>query len=37
MAGGGEHSICISIESTVQVIFHFQLLMVATGGREKKD
>lgn len=36
MAGGGEHSICINIESSVQVIFHFQLLMVAMGGCEKR-
>lgn len=36
MADGGKHSICINIESTVQVIFHSQLLMVAMGGREKR-
>lgn len=29
MAVGDEHSICINIEPTVQVIFHSQLLMVA--------
>lgn len=37
MAVGDEHSICINIEPTVQVIFHSQLLMVSMGGRERED
>jgi hypothetical protein len=37
MAVGDEHSICINIEPTVQVIFHSQLLMAAMGGLERED